>query len=62
MSEKKVKNKESWFKGVKEEFKKVRWPSKKDMIKYTNATLVFIIFFGIFFYLIELAVYFIKAA
>ena len=52
--------KESWWHGVKSEFKKVRWPNKKEMLKYSIATIVFIIFFALFFYLIELAVYFIK--
>ena len=47
--------KESWWHGVKSEFKKVRWPSKKEMIKYSIATIVFIIFFGIFFTLFEVA-------
>ena len=52
--------KESWFKGVVSEFKKVRWPNKKEMVKYSIATILFIIFFAVFFYLIEVAVYFIK--
>ena len=39
--------------GVKSEFKKVHWPSKKDMIKYSIATIVFIIFFALFFRLIQ---------
>ena len=50
--EKKVK-KEGFFKGIKSEFKKVRWPNKKEMVKYSIATIVFVLFFGIFFYLIE---------
>ena len=29
--------------------KKVRWPLKSEMVKYSIATLSFIIFFGIFF-------------
>lgn len=52
--------KESWWHGVKSEFKKVRWPSKKEMIKYSVATIVFVVFFALFFYLIELVVYFLK--
>ena len=52
--------KESWWHGVKSEFKKVRWPSKKEMIKYSIATITFIIFFALFFYVIELIAYFIK--
>ena len=55
--ESKIKN---WFKGVISEFKKVRWPNKKEMIKYSIATIVFIIFFALFFYLIEVIIYFIK--
>ena len=39
--------------GVKSEFKKVRWPTKNDMVKYSIATIVFIISFSIFFYLID---------
>ena len=50
--EKKVK-KEGLIKGIRSEFKKVRWPSKKEMIKYSIATIVFVLFFGIFFGLIE---------
>lgn len=50
--EKKAK-KEGFFKGVRIEFKKIRWPNKKEMVKYSIATIVFVLFFGIFFYLIE---------
>ena len=39
--------------GVKDETKKVHWPSKKDMVKYSGATIAFIIFFALFFYLIN---------
>ena len=39
--------------GVKSEFCKVHWPDKKDMLKYSIATIVFIVFFALFFYLIE---------
>lgn len=52
--------KESWWHGVKSEFKKVRWPSKKEMVKYSVATICFIIFFALFFSLIEVIAYFIK--
>ena len=34
----------NFFKGVKSEMSKVTWPNKKDMVKYTIASLVFIIF------------------
>jgi preprotein translocase subunit SecE len=52
--------KESWWHGVKSEFKKVRWPSKKEMIKYSIATIVFILFFLVFFAIIEFIAYLIK--
>lgn len=37
------------FKNVKKEMKKVKWPTKKDMIKYSIATIAIIVFFGLFF-------------
>ena len=52
--------KESWWQGVKSEFKKVRWPSKKEMIKYSIATICFIIFFALFFWIIELVAWLLK--
>ena len=38
--------------GVKSEFLKVHWTSKKDMLKYSIATIIFIIFCSLFFYVI----------
>lgn len=38
----------------KSEFNKIKWPSKKEMIKYSIATIVFIIFFALFFFAIEI--------
>ena len=42
-----------FFHGVKSEFEKVHWPSKEDMIKYSVATIVFIVFLATFFYFID---------
>lgn len=42
-----------FFNGVKSEFKKVHWTSKSDMLKYSIATIFFIIFCSLFFYLVE---------
>ncbi len=39
--------------GVKSETKKVHWPTKKDMIKYSIATVLFIVFCSLFFYIID---------
>ena len=38
--------------GVKSEFLKVHWTSKKDMIKYSIAVIAFIIMLSVFFYVI----------
>ena len=46
--------------GVKGEFEKVHWTSKKDMLKYSIATIVFIIFFSLFFYGIDIIFAFVK--
>ena len=56
-----IKRIKSWFKGVKNELSNVTWPSKKIMAKYTIATLIFIVFFSLFFYLIEIAMAFFKS-
>ena len=50
-----------FFKGVKSEMSKVTWPNKKDMIKYTIASLVFIVFFALFFYGIEVVMAWLKS-
>ncbi len=52
----------AYFKSVKSEISKVKWPSKKDMIKYSIATIVFILFFAIFFYCIDFVIAIIKEA
>ena len=47
--------------GVKGEFNKVHWTSKNDMVKYSIATIVFIIFFSVFFYGIDVIFALIKS-
>lgn len=39
--------------GVKVEAKRIHWTSKKDLAKYAAATLAFIVFFSLFFYLVN---------
>lgn len=39
--------------GVKSEFQKVHWPSRNDMCKYSVATIFFVVFCSLFFYLID---------
>lgn len=54
------KNKSFWVKfkifchGVRSEFDKVHWPSKENMLKYSVATVVFIVLCSGFFYLIDI--------
>ena len=55
---KKVKN---FFKDEKKEISKVKWPSRKNMIKYTIITVVFILFFALFFLSLDLIIAFIKS-
>ncbi len=50
-----------FFREVKSEVSKVKWPSRKDMVKYSAATISFVIFFGVFFYLIETIMAIVKA-
>lgn len=46
-------SKKSFLKEIKAEMKKVKWPTKKEMVKYSITTLIFIILFAGFFYLID---------
>ncbi|MBR3660427.1 MAG: preprotein translocase subunit SecE [Bacilli bacterium] len=55
------KKKESLFKQIKKEMQKVHFPSRKDMIKYSIATIAFVVFFAVYFYAIELVMAFIKS-
>ena len=45
-----------YFKGVKKELSRVRWLDKKNLVKYSVAALSFMVFFALFFYLIDLGV------
>ena len=45
--------KETLFQGVKREMSKVRWPLRKEMVKYSISVFGFIIFFGLFFMLAD---------
>ena len=45
-----------YFKGVRQEISRIKWTSKKDLLKYAASTIAFMIFFGVFFYLIDLLV------
>ena len=49
---KKEEKKEGLIKGIKKEIKLVKWPEKKEIIKYTISTLVFCIIDALFFVLL----------
>ena len=53
--------KDSLFKEIKKEMQKVHFPSKGDMVKYSLATIVFVVFFALYFYAIELVMALIKS-
>lgn len=57
--EKKVK-KENYFKKVGKELSKVKWPEKKDIIKYSISTVVFILIVVGFFCLLNLGMSYLK--
>ena len=59
-TEKKNTVKKSFYNEVKSELKKVKWPSKKEMIKYSVSTLCFVILFALFFFGIENLFAFVK--
>ncbi len=68
-TEKKVKDKKTkkekkpgYFKEVKGEMKQVTFPSSKEIVKYTIATIVIVAFLVAFFLLISAALSWIKGA
>ncbi len=42
-----------YFKGVLKEIKRIRWTNKKDLLKYSIASIMFVMFFALYFYAIE---------
>lgn len=42
-----------YFKGVKKEISRIKWTNKKDLLKYSVASIIFVLFFGVFFYAID---------
>ena len=50
---KKKQKKDSIVKGVKKEMKKVKWPTAKEVVKYTFATLIFCVILALFFMLLN---------
>ena len=51
-----------YFKGVKKEFSRIKWASRKELVKYSLSTILFMLFFGVFFYAIDLLVAFLRSS
>ena len=49
-----------FFKGVRLEFKKIKWPTKKEMTAYSIATILCVIVFALFFTGLDVLISFIK--
>ena len=50
-----------FFKGVKTEWQSVKWPNKKEMIKYSVATIILIVGCSVFFYVIDVLLAFLHS-
>lgn len=50
-----------YFNGVILEINRIRWTNKKDLFKYSVATLLFVLFFGLYFYAIDWVVLLIRS-
>ena len=61
MSSVDVKKITQYFKGVGKEIKRIRWTDKKDLFKYSICTLMFVIFFGVYFYAIDVIVWLVRS-
>ena len=57
---KKEETKKTYFEEIKEEMKKVKWPTKKEMVKYSISTICFVVLFALYFFGIESLFAFIK--
>ena len=45
-----------YFKGVKKEISRIRWTKGKELAKYSVAAVTFILFFCVYFYVIDILV------
>lgn len=52
--------KEKFIVGLKKEIKNVKWPTFKEIVKYTVATIIFIAVFVLFFELLNVIMAFVK--
>jgi len=52
--------KEGFFKGIRKELKLVKWPSVKEIVKYTIATIIFCAICVAFFEILNLLMAYVK--
>ena len=45
-----------YFRGVRKEIKRIRWTTGKELVKYSIATITFVLFFTLYFYVVDVAV------
>ena len=45
-----------YFKGVKKEIGRIRWTTGKELVKASTTTLAFMLFLGVYFYVIDLLI------
>jgi len=57
---KKNKPKEKFIAGIKKELKVVKWPTVKEILKYTVATILFCVLFVAFFEVLNIVMAFVK--
>ena len=50
---KETKQKKSWFKGLKAEFKKIIWPDGNSLVKETTAVLVVSVLLGAIIFVVD---------
>ena len=48
-----TKQKKSWFKGLKAEFKKIIWPDRNSLVKETTAVLVVSVLLGAIIFVVD---------
>lgn len=57
---KKKEKKEGFIKGIKKELNLVKWPSAKDIVKYTISTVIFCIILAAFFISLNVIMAYVK--
>lgn len=45
----------NYFHDIGKELKRVKWPTIKEVVKNTGATIFFTVFFALFFYFVDIA-------